>query len=294
MTLNKQHELRESGMNTKSIYVSSDSQQKIIALNHALLDRWPVPCDKLNIPTRYGNTFVIASGHVGAPALVLLHGSGSNAVSWIGDIAAYSRSFRTYCVDILGEAGKSSPNRLPWNGPSHGEWMEDVLNALGVRKTSFLGLSLGGWIALKAATYGPQRLEKLVLLAPGGIAPARASFLLKAFLLSMMGPKAANGITRSVFGRQAVNEDAMRFFKTIMANFRPRTDEQPMFTDKELERLSMPVLLVVGALDAVLPSRKIVERMRKHTAILHTRVLPDAGHALTGLAPMVTPFLTAR
>ncbi len=97
-----------------------------------------------------------------------------------------------------------------------------------------------------------------------------------------------------MFGRQTVNEDVMRFFNTIMANFRPRTDKQPMFTDKELDGLSMPVLLVVGALDAVLPSQKIVDRMRKHTAMLETRVLPDAGHALTGIAPLVMPFLTAR
>jgi poly(3-hydroxybutyrate) depolymerase len=44
-----------------------------------LLDGWPVPCRLLSVPTREGETFVVAGGPEDAPPVVVLHGSGPNA-----------------------------------------------------------------------------------------------------------------------------------------------------------------------------------------------------------------------
>ena len=125
---------------------------------------------------------MIASGEKTAPPLILLHGSGSNAVSWAGDVAQYSLSFRVYAVDIPGEPGKSAEKRFPWDGPAYAEWLEDILDELQINKTTLLGLSQGGWIAIKFAVCDPERVDKLVLLAPGGIVPTKVSFILAAIL----------------------------------------------------------------------------------------------------------------
>ncbi len=279
---------------TTSIYKSPAGEREIMALYDSVLTRWPVPFEKINVPTRHGETFVIASGDAKLPPLVLVHGSSSNAVSWGGEVKEYSRYFRVYAVDIPGEPGKSAQNRPSWDSPAYAEWLEDVLNGLGVEKASLLGISLGGWMALKFATYRPERVEKLVLLAPGGVVQAKASFIFRAILFSMLGRPGARAINRMVFGNQPVDATAMQFMNTIMSNFRPRLDKQPMFSDEELGRLTMPVLLIAGEKDAILPSRKIVERMRKLVPHLEARLLSDTGHVLYGIASSISPFLTGQ
>ena len=106
-------------MTTKSIYRSPAGEMKIMALYAAVLARWPVEHETFKLPTRQGNTFIIASGEKSAPPLVLLHGAASNAVSWVGDVAAYCRHFRVVAVDLPGEPGKSSQNRPAWEGPGY-------------------------------------------------------------------------------------------------------------------------------------------------------------------------------
>ena len=86
-------------MNATSNYKSAEGEREVMALYDAVLARWPVSYQALNIDTRHGHTFVIASGEASAPPLVLLHGSCSNAVSWAGEVAAYSSAFRVYAVD---------------------------------------------------------------------------------------------------------------------------------------------------------------------------------------------------
>src|SRR5262247_945497 len=100
----------------------------------ALLARWPVPCATLDISSRYGATFVVASGSESAAPLVLIHGAGSNSAMWAGDVGEYSRHYRVYAVDLLGEPGKSAPARPSWDSPAYAEWLGDVLDALKVEK----------------------------------------------------------------------------------------------------------------------------------------------------------------
>ena len=52
----------------------------------------------------------------------------------------------------------------------------------------------------------------------------------------------------------------------IMTHFRPRIEPQPLFTDHELAALTMPILLLAGEDDALLPSKKTVTRLCRHRA----------------------------
>ena len=165
------------------------------------------------------------------------------------------------------------------------EWLEDLLDGLEVAKASLLGLSQGGWTALRFATCCPERVEKLVLLAPGGVAPARASFILRAVVLSMCGRRGAEALNRIVFNGQPIHPEAAHFMDVIMTHFRARIGAQPMFTDDELRRLTMPVLLIGGARDAILPSEKTAARLSSLLPHLEAHLLPEAGHALIDQAP---------
>jgi pimeloyl-ACP methyl ester carboxylesterase/ribosomal protein S18 acetylase RimI-like enzyme len=262
-----------------------------MALYDSVLARWPVPYEALNIPTRHGDTFVIASGAGSAPPLVLLHGAASNSAIWAGDVAEYSRHHRVYAVDLIGEPGKSAPNRPDWNGPAYAEWLADVFDALKLERATLIGISQGGWTALKFTTSKPERVEKLVLLCPGGVTPDRLSFVLRAVPLSLLGRWGAERITRSLFGNQPVPAEAGEFTNLILTHFKPRVGALPIFSDEELRRLTMPTLLLAGAQDALRDSERIAARMRALAPHLTATIIPEAGHALYNTTAYIMPFL---
>lgn len=280
-------------MNSTSIYKSPVGEREIMALYDAALARWPVAHETFSLATRHGETFLIASGERLAPPLILLHGAASNAVSWAGDVAAYSSHFRVYAVDIPGDPGKSAQNRLPWAGPGYAEWLEDVLGGLNARKAALLGLSQGGWTALKFATYRPERVDRLVLLTPGGVVPTKSSFILSAIVLSMFGRWGAERLNRKVFGKQPMHPEVARFMNVIMTHHIARIDKEYIFSDAELKRLDMPVLLLGGTEDVIRPMPAVVARMEKLVPKLEATLIPNMGHVLINTSARVLPFLEA-
>src|SRR5262245_64911979 len=49
----------------------------------------------------------------------------------------------------------------------------ELMDRLGLTRTDVVGLSIGGWIAAEPATQVPGRLERLVLISPGGVTTRR-------------------------------------------------------------------------------------------------------------------------
>lgn len=278
-------------MTTSPNFKSAAGEQAVMALYDKLLGGWPVPYTTAMLPTRQGNTHVIISGPAGAPTVLLLHGAASNALAWTGDIEPLAHTLRVCALDLPGEVGRSDPNRPPWVGPAYVEWMEDVLEALGVEQAALVGISQGGWAALKFATAQPQRVSRLVLLAPGGVAPVRATFLLAALPLSLLGRPGGEAISRIVRGNQPVHPTAVEYMNLIMTHFKSRVGALPTFSDAELARLTMPALLILGEQDALFPSAKIAARLQQLLPDLSVRLLPEKGHVLHGLADEIAPFL---
>src|SRR5262245_21997668 len=281
-------------MSSESIYKSPAGEKAIMAWYDALLARWPVQHTTLNIASRHGNTFVIVSGKESAPPLILIHGAGSNSAMWAGDVAEYSAHFRVYAIDLLGEPGKSAPVRPDWRSSAYAEWLGDVLDALKVKRAIFVGLSQGGWTALKFAIAHPERVEKLVLMTPGGITFDRVSFALRAIALSFFGPWGVERITQLVFSPLPVPAEVNEATMVITTNFKPRIGVLPIFSDDELQRLTMPTLLLIGKDDALRDARKVTERMRTLVPGLTATIIPWAGHALYNTTGDVMPFLTAK
>jgi pimeloyl-ACP methyl ester carboxylesterase len=264
----------------------------MMAFYDSILKRWPVPYETLNIATRHGNTFIIASGQPTLPSLVLLHGAGTNSAMWARDIVAYNRSYRTYAVDLLGEAGKSAPNRPDWNGLTYTEWLDDVLSALKVEKTILIGMSQGAWVALKYTIEKPESVEKLVLITPGGVIPDQMSFVLRALCYSLFGRWGVKGMVRMLFADQQVSEGVEAMITLQMRHFRTRMGILPIFSEEQLQRLRMPTLLLGGTKDALRDIEKIAARLRTSVPQLDVVILPGVGHAVVNTAESILPFLS--
>jgi pimeloyl-ACP methyl ester carboxylesterase len=280
-----------------SVYRSETGRDQVQARYRELLERWPDGTRRLRVPTREGETFVVNCGPGDAPPVVMLQGSGANAAMWLPDIQAYAHRLRLYAVDVIGEPGASAPSRPSLGSAAYAEWLDDVLDGLNLERAALVGVSLGGALALDYAVRRPQRVDRLVLLAPSGIGRQRAGFLAKAVLLQLLGDRGRRRLLSSALGvrqgqagphDQALGEFALLIFK----HFRPRLDRVPLADDTTLAGLVQPTLVIAGAQDAMLDSNDTARRLSQCGPNVEMRLLPDTGHYLPGQAQAVLDFLT--
>lgn len=277
-------------MKCRPVYKSIQGKNAVLQAYDKYLSKWPVQYEEMTVATRWGKTYIIACGDTGLPPMILLHGTSSNLTMWIGEAADYAKHFRIYAVDIPGEPGKSEEKQYPLNSPVYYEWMEDVFDALSLKKAVIAGISLGGWMAVNFSVRYPERVEKLVLLCPSGIGPQRLSFLFKAFPLLFLGDKGLKKISKMVFGKQPIADEAIDYAVLVSKNFYFRT-LVPIFSDEALKKLTMPVLLFAGEDDVLLDSKKTITRMKKLLLHANIHLLPGVGHVLVHLKENVLSFL---
>jgi pimeloyl-ACP methyl ester carboxylesterase len=281
-------------MKTQLAFKSQEGKTAILNFYDALLENWPLPNEQFYLNTRYGNTFVVASGEKQAPPLILLHGTAMNSLMWLADSREYARSYRVYAVDIPGEPGKSDETQLPLNGSAYAEWLNDVYHALAIEKANLTGISLGAWLAIKFSVCYPEKVDKLVLLCPAGIGEQKTSFLFKVIAHMLLGQKGMDRLYEKVNGNQPLPDVILNYQRLIGKSFNYRREVIPLFSDNELKRLSMPTILFVGEKDIIFHSAKTAQRLRNSLPHADINLLPGAGHTLIHLTDKIMTFLKSE
>lgn len=279
-----------------SIYRSPEGARAVQESYAQLLDQWPLAHERLCVPTRHGDTFVLTCGPETGPPLILLQGSGANTAMWIRDVAAWTECFRVHAVDIIGEPGSSAPSRPPLASGAYALWLDDVLTGLGLSRVSMVAVSLGGWVALSFATRNPERVERLVLLCPAGVGRQRVWPFLKLMPLLFLGARGRRKAMAIVAGRTLgpklhSRDPLAQLLAVTFRHFRPRRARVPRFSDKELQKLTMPVMLIVGDGDVLLDSTESARRLERSAALPTVRLLPDMGHVIWGQTRPILDFL---
>ena len=274
------------------IYKSKAGRTAVEAQYRRALERWPVACEQRELPTRHGETFVVASGDKSAPPLILLHGSGTNSAAWIREVAGFAQHYRVYAVDTIGEPGFSAPSRPPLASSAYADWLDDVWLGLGLESASVVGTSLGGWLALDFAIRGPQRVAALSVISPSGIGRQNHWLLLKVGVLRACGTWGLLKSLALVSGHKAaVPQPLVDALLVVFRHFRPRMDRIPRFADADLQTLTMPVQVIVGSDDALLDSRETCERVRRCVRNASITCLENVGHILPPQTAAVLAFL---
>ncbi|AXB42750.1 alpha/beta fold hydrolase [Amycolatopsis albispora] len=278
-----------------TIYKTETGRQEILRGYEQVLSNWPVPAERRHVPTGEGDTFVLVCGPEDAPPLVLLHGSGSNAAMWAGDVTAWSEHFRVFAIDLIGEPGLSAPSRPPLDSEAHARWLDEVLAQLGVGSVSLVGISLGGWLALDYATRRPERVAQLVLLCPGGVGRQKFGYLLPVLCYKAFGKW---GVRRSIKAVAGVDPaelpEVADYLTLIFTHFLPRRDRLPLFSDEALRGLKMPVLVIAGARDAMFDSHDTAKRIQENVPHAKVTVLPDVAHSIVGQTGPILDFLRVK
>ena len=103
------------------------------------------------------------------PAVLLLHGIGSDSTTWDRVIPELARDFTVIAPDLLGH-GRSDKPRGDYSLGGYASGMRDLLTVLGIERVSVVGHSFGGGVAMQFAYQFPERCERIVLIGSGGVA----------------------------------------------------------------------------------------------------------------------------
>lgn len=105
------------------------------------------------------------AGH--GPLLVLVHGIASSSRTWSGVIERLSHRFTLLAPDLPGHgASEASPDSSPAGGAAV---IRDLMLVLGHSHATFAGHSLGGGVVMQVAYHFPELVDRMVLVASGGL-----------------------------------------------------------------------------------------------------------------------------
>jgi len=115
-----------------------------------------------NVNTRYW-----AEGDKG-PNVILIHGLGASADIWMHNISAISSGYRVYAPDLVG-FGRSDKPDVKYSPSYMAAFINDFMTALDIENACFMGLSLGGGVALQYTLQFASTVQRLVLVDSAGL-----------------------------------------------------------------------------------------------------------------------------
>ncbi|MCD6641202.1 MAG: alpha/beta fold hydrolase [Nocardioides sp.] len=236
------------------------------------------------------------------PALLLLHGLGCDHTTWEPVIDSLARDFTVIAPDLLGHGASDKP-RADYSVGGYANGMRDLLTVLGVERATVVGHSFGGGVAMQFAYQYPERTERLVLVASGGlgpeVTPAIRAITVPGFhqlmgLLTLPGVRHLNGaVLRTLAASGCVSlrdldevadiydsfadphaRSAIRHVVRAVVDWRGQV---VTMSDRAYLTEAMPMCVVWGAEDLVIPAR----HARNAEALApgaRVEIIPNAGH----------------
>jgi len=262
-----------------ALYRSEEGHRKILAHYDALLKRFPVPFISHMIPTRYGDTHVMEWGDPNGPPMILLHGHATNSSMW-QPYATSLPQYRAIAIDILGQPGKTDGYVPRTDSTEYMNWLDDVWDTLGLQQATFLGMSFGGYLAIRYAIRRPERVNALIALAPAGLSQVQIHRVLWSVLPAVIGEAGAIHAARNL-GHGTSQPETEQMLTLSLSHYIGLPVLRPwLHSDQELRSLKMPVLLLNGDRDDFFDGPASVKRIRRLVPHSIAEVLPGETHLL--------------
>lgn len=217
----------------------------------------------------------------GSP-VVLIHGLSNSIEHWLLNMDELATEHRVYALDLVGQGKTAKPLSRSYDLSSLARFVVEFMDALGIERADLIGHSLGGGVALIMAETCPQRVHRLVLVDSIGLA-SDVGLILRLVSLPGVGEVLTRIALQGDFTKQLKRQRAVwpdvhvvpdemirlryeatrwedirkTYFKTLRASMNfwglRRTVVQPIV--QGLRSLDLPVLLVWGERDDLVPSR---------------------------------------
>ncbi len=132
----------------------------------------------------------VPDGPEDAPPLLLGGSLGTTLEMWEPQLPALGGRVRTIRLDTRGH-GRSPVPPGPYAIEDLGRDVLDTLDALGLQRVSFCGLSIGGMVGQWLGAHAPERLDRLVLLCTGAHLPPASDWTERAATVREAGTVAS-------------------------------------------------------------------------------------------------------
>ena len=253
---------------------------------------WPARMRSVELPGAQVNYVEVGEGE----PILFIHGISGTWQNWLENLPHFSADHRAIALDLPG-FGTSPVPEWEIGMASYGQMVHDFCEALGLQGTTLVGNSMGGFIAVEAATDEPVRYSRLVLVAAAGIMntwnpEARATAT--AYFWSKFGGTIADNGQWIVSHPRSRQLALAPFFRYPGKRRRELLFEQlaggrcPGFGDalqslishdirERLPTIEMPTLIVWGLSDRVIP---VAAGISYHRRIPHSRleIFERTGH----------------
>jgi pimeloyl-ACP methyl ester carboxylesterase len=100
--------------------------------------------------------------------ILFIHGISGSWHNWLENLPRFGREHRAIALDLPGFGASPMPS-WPIDIPSYGRLLHDFCEKLGVEGATVVGNSMGGLVAVEAATTTSERFRRLVLVSSAGI-----------------------------------------------------------------------------------------------------------------------------
>lgn len=240
------------------------------------------------------------AGH--GPAVVLIHGVAGRAGQWDNAAQLLAEKHTVIAPDLMGHGDSAKP-RGDYSLGAHASGIRDLLVALNLERATIVGHSLGGGIAMQFAYQFPERCERLVLVASGGLGEEVHPLLRAATLpgsefvlpllahprlietaallpraLGRIGLRTRVDLEEMARGYQSLSNAEARnaFIHTLRSVIDPR-GQRINASDRLYLASKMPSLIVWGCRDRIIP---VAHGRAAHEAMSGSRLelFDEAGH----------------
>ena len=269
----------------KSVFKNKQGETNYHQLYDRTLALFEVPYTSNTIQTSYGETHFLTFGDSSKPPLVLLHGMTMSSTMWYPNVKQLIQERYVYAIDIMGDFGKSKPNAVIKTKHAAAEWLLEVLDGLQLQSTDLVGHSVGGFLSLNFSLLYPERVSKLVLLAPAGtFYKMNPVFFIKVYPALLFH---TDSLIDNVFRwSSAKNEPLPSVLRDqVISGYRYAKPQfqvmSTVFSEEELRNYKNSTLLLIGENEVIYPATKAIAYAKKCITNLEAHIIPGANHSFT-------------
>ncbi len=187
----------------------------------------------------------------GAPSMVHIHGFAISGSYLLPTAALLTDDFDTYVPDLPGYGRTPGPRR-PLGITALADSVVEFLDSVGLERTTLVGNSMGCPVIGRLSERHPDRVERAILVSPAGGMHSRP-------LGRGLSQLAVDGLREPPSLIKTAGPDYVRF--GILNGIRLFSEMTQSPTIELLMRTEVPLLVVLGSRDPLLPGRKRIAEL---------------------------------